>query len=56
MGDISANWIDRVLPDLPMRQWLLSLPYHLRYLMAFDHRAVTIVLFAQHRPISNRNP
>ncbi len=46
MGDIAANWIDRVLPDVPMRQWVLSLPYRLRYLMAFDHRVVTIVLGA----------
>ena len=46
MGDIAANWVDRVMPDLPMRQWVLSLPYRLRYLMAFDHRVVTIVLGA----------
>jgi len=26
-----------VLPDASIRQWVLSLPYRLRYLLAWDH-------------------
>jgi Putative transposase len=29
--------VDRVLPDVPVRHWVLSLPHHLRYLLAWDH-------------------
>ena len=39
--------VDHVLPDVPVRQWVLSLPYRLRYLLAWDHdlcRAVAGVL------------
>src|SRR4029434_3794137 len=38
--------VDHVLPDVPIRQWVLSLPYRLRYLLAWDHdlcRAVVSV-------------
>jgi hypothetical protein len=36
-----------VLPDVPIRQWVLSVPYRLRYRLAWDHdlcRAVAGVL------------
>jgi Putative transposase len=39
--------VDRVLPDVPIRQWVLSVPYRLRYRLAWDHdlcRAVAGVL------------
>ena len=44
MAERSAHLVDHVLPDLPVRQWVLSLPHRLRYLLAWDHelcRAVT---------------
>jgi Putative transposase len=37
MAERSAHLVDHVLPDVPIRQWVLSLPYRLRYLLAWDH-------------------
>jgi hypothetical protein len=37
MAERAAHLIDHVLPDVPVRQWVLSLPYRLRYLLAWDH-------------------
>jgi hypothetical protein len=37
MAEGAAHLVDRVLPDVPIRHWVLSLPYHLRYLLAWDH-------------------
>jgi len=31
MADTAAHLIDRVLPEVPVRQWVLSLPFALRY-------------------------
>jgi hypothetical protein len=31
--------VDRVFPEVPARQWALSLPHRVRYACAFDHRA-----------------
>jgi hypothetical protein len=36
MADTAAWLVDRVFPDVPVRQWVLSLPYHIRFLCAFD--------------------
>jgi hypothetical protein len=44
MAERSAYLIDHVFPDVPVRQWVLSLPHRLRYRLAWDHelcRAVT---------------
>jgi hypothetical protein len=30
MADTAAHLVDRVLPEVPVRQWLLSLPFALR--------------------------
>jgi Putative transposase/Transposase zinc-binding domain len=46
MAERAAHLVDHVLPDVPIRQWVLSLPYRLRYLLAWDHdlcRAVVSV-------------
>jgi Putative transposase/Transposase zinc-binding domain len=37
MAERAAQLVDHVLPDVPIRQWVLSLPYRLRYLLAWDH-------------------
>jgi len=35
----AANLVDHVLPErVPIRQWVLTLPYPLRYPLAFDLR------------------
>ena len=46
MGDIAAHWVDHVLPDAPYRQWVLTLPYSLRYLLAFNPDAISHTLGA----------
>ena len=44
MSDTAAHLVDRVFPRVPVRQWVLSLPYALRYRLAYDARLVTDVL------------
>jgi hypothetical protein len=36
MADTAAQLVDRVLPEVPVRQWVLSLPWQLRYRLAYD--------------------
>jgi hypothetical protein len=36
MTELAAQLVERVLPEVPARQWVLSLPWSLRYLLAFD--------------------
>jgi hypothetical protein len=36
MTELAAHLVDRVIPDVPVRQWVLSLPWSLRYQLAFD--------------------
>ncbi|MBE3133363.1 MAG: transposase zinc-binding domain-containing protein, partial [Acidobacteria bacterium] len=46
MADRAAHLVDHVLPPVPVRQWVLTLPYRLRYLLAWNHdlcRAVVVV-------------
>ena len=44
MADTAAHLADRVIPLVPVRQWVLSLPYGLRYRLAYDADMVTAVL------------
>jgi len=44
MADTAAHLVDRVLPEVPVRQWVLSLPFALRYRLAFDGSLTTAVL------------
>ena len=46
MADTAAWLVDRVLPAVPVRQWVLTLPYPLRYRCAWDARLMTEVLRA----------
>lgn len=36
MADTAAHLVDRVLPEVPVRQWVLSLPWGLRYRLGYD--------------------
>ena len=44
MAQTAAHLVDRVLPDVPWRQWVLTLPYPLRYRVAYDPRLQTLIL------------
>ncbi len=37
MTERAAHLVDAVLPRVPVRQWVLSLPHRLRYLLAWNH-------------------
>ena len=43
MVDTAAHLVDRVFPRVPVRQWVLSLPFGLRYVLAHDPKMVTAV-------------
>ncbi len=44
MADTAAHLVDRVLPVVPVRQWVLSLPFALRYRLAYDAQLTSAVL------------
>ena len=44
MAERAAHLVDHVLPAVPMRQWVLSLPFRLRYLLAWNHELCRAVL------------
>jgi hypothetical protein len=44
MADTAAHLVDRVLPEVPVRQWVLSLPFALRYRLPYDARLLSEVL------------
>jgi hypothetical protein len=44
MADTAAHLVDRVLPRVPVRQWVLSLPFGLRYRLAHDRELTADVL------------
>jgi hypothetical protein len=39
MTERAAHLVDEVVPPVPVRQWVLTLPYRLRYLMAWENGA-----------------
>jgi hypothetical protein len=43
MAERAAHLVDHVLPDVPVRQWVLSLPHRLRYQLAWNHDACKAV-------------
>ncbi len=36
MSDLAAHLVDRVFPEVPVRQWVLALPHRVRFLCAID--------------------
>jgi hypothetical protein len=56
MADTAARLVERVLPEVPIRQWVLTLPYPLRLPCAWNAQLTSAVLraflrsvFADHR-------
>lgn len=44
MTERAAHLVEAVLPRVPVRQWVLTLPYRLRYRLAWDHGLTRAVL------------
>jgi hypothetical protein len=51
-AETAALLADEVLPERPLRQWVLSLPHALRFLLATNSKALTLVLGEVYRTIS----
>jgi len=47
MDEVGAALVDRVVPDVPVRQWVLSVPWELRLLCA--RRPEVMTALARHR-------
>lgn len=43
-SDTAAHLVDQVLPHVPIRQWVLTVPVRLRYRLAFDAALTSAVL------------
>lgn len=52
MTESAALLVDEVLPQEPVRQWVLSVPFPLRYLFATDPAAMGVVLGIVYRAIA----
>ncbi|MBW2543652.1 MAG: transposase zinc-binding domain-containing protein [Deltaproteobacteria bacterium] len=46
MADTAAHLVDCILPEVPIRQWVLTLPYPLRYRCAYNARLTSQALRA----------
>jgi hypothetical protein len=44
MADTAAHLVDCVFPEVPVRQWVLTVPVALRYRLAFDAELTSAVL------------
>jgi len=51
MAELAAHLVDAVLPHVPVRQWVLTLPYRLRYLLAWNHGLCRAALAAHARAV-----
>ncbi len=54
MAETAALLADEVLPDVPLRQWVISFPFPLRYLFAAQPQAMGKVLGIVYRAMSTR--
>jgi len=52
MADSAALLVDEILPHQPMRQWVLSVPFPLRFLFASNPKIMTRVLGIVYRAIA----
>ena len=44
MAETAAHLVDSVFPEVPIRQWVLSIPFALRYRLAYDSALMSRVL------------
>ena len=46
MSETAVNLVEAVVPAVPVRQWVLSMPFELRYRLAYDRELMTPLLGA----------
>ena len=57
MTERAAHLVDAVLPRVPVRQWVLTVPYRLRYRLAWIHGLSRAVLRVYtRRALDGRHP
>ena len=44
MTERAAHLVDSVLPSVPVRQWVLSVPVRVRYLIAYDANLCSLMV------------
>ncbi len=44
MTERAAHLVDHVIPDVPVRQWVLTLPHRIRYLLDWRHDLCKVVV------------
>lgn len=52
MSDTAKHLIEEVIPEVPIRQWVLSMPYTHRFLLATNPEFLRKILAIYHRTIS----
>jgi hypothetical protein len=52
VAETAANLVDHVLPVVPIRQWVLSLPYSLRTMLGYEPALLGVVLSVFVRAVS----
>ncbi len=53
MNEVAAHLVDSVIPHVPIRQWVISFPFSVRYVLAYKPQLVTGVLAIFNRIVSN---
>ena len=53
MNEVSHALVDRVFPFTPVRQWVISFPFSVRYALAYNPLLVTKVLSIFMRIVSS---
>ena len=53
MAESAALLVDEIFPQLPIRQWVLSMPFPLRFLLAREPQVMGSVLGIVYRAIAS---
>ena len=53
MADTAKHLVENVIPKVPIRQWVLSMPYKHRFLLSRDSKFLSRILAVCHRAISS---
>ena len=52
MADTAKHLVENVIPNNPVRQWVLSMPYDYRFILSSDSKLLSSILKLYHRVIS----